>query len=143
MPYGYALYDFCLFPDSLLCRYPKGLIVAFQLKTLTSKTDENNGACHQSAGDVAHQEHVAPTSADEDNGNADNSLEDGCKVDAVNLSKQEETEVAGTENLENDNKNSAGDAAARTQKGGAIMREDLKEVFQKFGTVKVVKALFN
>lgn len=134
--------DSCAFPDSLLCRYPKGLIIAFQLKTLSSKTDESNGACHQSNGDVAHQEHVAPTSAGEDNGNADNSLEDGCKEDAVNLPKQEETEVAGSDNLEND-KNSAGDAAACTQKGDAIMREDLKEVFQKFGTVKVVKALFN
>lgn len=135
--------DFLPFPDYPLCRYPNGLIVTFQLKTLTSKTDKNNGACHQNGGDVTHEEHVAPTSADEDNGNADNSLEDGCIVDAVNLSKQEETEFAGVENLnlENGDKNSAGDTVARTQKGDAIMREDLKEVFQKFGTVQVVKSI--
>ncbi|MFS8002676.1 putative lupus La protein [Helianthus anomalus] len=101
--------------------YPKGLLVAFKLKSATSENDA-----------VKKPESVAEESVD-------------VKASAENDEKNTEAKkVSSSENEEEDDKN---EKKTEIKKMSAdmykddkdvVLREDLKSVFQKFGTVKYI-----
>ncbi|KMZ74317.1 RNA-binding La domain-containing protein [Zostera marina] len=97
------------------CSYPKGLILGFKLKKVSS------------------EDHVNKTVQPKDD--ASDGVEEIC--DDVVVQKTESI------NVENSNESSKPDGAADEKKDTEsqeeiVKREDLKEIFQKFGTVKFI-----
>lgn len=103
--------------------YPKGLIVAFKLKSISSEDAGKTDTVESATQDVKSS-----------------SESEGLKNDEV------KTETKNESSLENEEDNKNNEIKTETKTTSAdmykddknvVLREDLKSVFQKFGTVKV------
>ncbi|KAJ1396393.1 Winged helix-like DNA-binding domain superfamily [Sesbania bispinosa] len=118
--------------------YPKGLIIAFKLKSISDEVPSEKNAVDQQANDNS-----AVSKTDEKNPTEITSGEGGQKIsenvenDGENNELKEEKETEGEEkSRETDEKFSA--AASYKDNMDVVLREDLKDVFEKFGTVKYI-----
>ncbi|XVF48523.1 hypothetical protein PTKIN_Ptkin03bG0197500 [Pterospermum kingtungense] len=103
-------------------KYPKGLLVAFTLKSISAGDSAEKNGSDELAKDGATDRSEQNT-AESDNQNqekVDNKMDTESHVEKV-----EEKEHKSTASAYKDDMN-------------VVMREDLKDVFQKFGTVKYV-----
>lgn len=146
------------------CSYPKGLIVAFTLKSTSSGNSAEENESHGVAADK--------TECKTDEGLEDSSKNDPEKTEQIeetNLSKDEEIKKsADDKNGEAEEKNDTGNersleveeqcmdgtvdeqeeaeekptALKSRNNMNVVSREDLKAVFQKFGSVKVSHSFF-
>ncbi|KAL9250467.1 La protein 1-like protein [Drosera capensis] len=144
--------------DSEEADYPKGLVVAFTLKKKQSGAKENGS--HQSTKPDAHSskpdggECEAVTSPGSDNvsGN-DNGLDEVAEEDMKQKVNVESGPECDVEEAKDDKKSSEAidvkdggkpaqkekpTAAACKNDANVVLREDLKAIFEKFGTVKYV-----
>ena len=126
--------------------YPKGLIVAFKLKSIqpegsteengTDKVQASDGNVNEGDGKKASENDNEGKSADVEEGNGgkvdeDHTEETDGKAAADAIPEGEVKVTKGSSAESGDKKNvSANDK-------NVVTREDLKEIFQKFGTVKV------
>lgn len=109
--------------------YPKGLIVAFTLKSKSSGNEKQNGA-EKPVSEVDGSkidEGVDKTSESDKNG-ADKTVEENEEKDAQETPESEAKEVKDGEESKNGSEKPAID----------ISREDLKPIFERFGTVKFI-----
>lgn len=97
--------------------YPKGLLIAFKLKSISDQVPLDQNNIDQQANDS----NVVKDNADNDKEN--NGVSEGKDTEGEEKSK------------ETDGKNYA---AAYKDNNDVVSREDLKGVFEKFGPVKVV-----
>lgn len=114
-------------------RYPKGLVVAFALKNISGgDSAEKNGSDEPAKDGATEKNEEKTTENDEDNKD---------KVDDKQPVSGDETEnkspVQKDEGTEHKNTSVFKDDI------NVVLREDLKEAFQKFGTVKVDISLFS
>lgn len=138
--------------------YPKGLIVAFTLKSASEASADKNGAG------------TAPTDAgtktDEEKESSENATE-GIEKEAENVKNNEgkTEEKNGSDDKEKDGGDGEKSLEASAEKGeekknkpdqkeeksaidtyknnmDVVLREDLKRVFQRFGNVKVIMVYF-
>lgn len=123
--------------------YPKGLIVAFKLKsTSDGSCAEGNGA-----NDPVSDSENAIEESKEITEDVCNDIKDETipkeNVDGKNHKESEGKETGNGEKssespiAESEEKEKKTNAAAYKDDKNVVMREDLKSVFQKFGTVKV------
>ncbi|KAL0394059.1 UNVERIFIED_CONTAM: La protein 1 [Sesamum latifolium] len=137
--------------------YPKGLIVAFKLKSISAEDSTTQNGNHESVSDDAD---VIKKDGEQDKTQV-NSEETGQDVadtttnNVENAGKDEEEEAAKTgaetesqepEDAEKspDNQDDQGSGEGKTNIASykdnkdVVLREDLKSIFQKFGTVKFI-----
>lgn len=144
--------------------YPKGLIVAFSLKSMADDVDsvKRNGN-HEPANDIISgrtdgdldpsvnaikETEQVPENVNKDNKSEEIPGENGDKEDGEKLAEKNELKSEGKE-TEDGEKPSDGPTVEGEENEGkstavmykdnmnVVLREDLKGVFQKFGTVKV------
>lgn len=126
--------------------YPKGLIVAFTLKNKSAGCSEEKNGSHKPANDSSNACKPDGEPDSSDNATAIESEQKASENESSGEGKVEEkTELDG----EDGDKSSDGSIEKVEEKEGktsidtykdnmdVVMREDLKSVFQKFGTVKV------
>ncbi|KAJ8446487.1 hypothetical protein Cgig2_028454 [Carnegiea gigantea] len=120
--------------------YPKGLLVAFTLKSKSSGGDKQNGA-DKPVSEV-EGETAANTSEDANklSGNGtDADVEGSEEKDAQETTGSEGNEVKDGEELsEGTNKKGPEEPVSEEKTAIDISREDLKPIFEKFGTVKYI-----
>lgn len=120
--------------------YPKGLLVAFTLKSKSSGGDKQNGA--EKPVSEVEGETAANTSEDADklSGNGtDANVEGSEEKDAQETAGSEGNEVKDGEELsEGTNKKGPEEPVSQEKTAIDISREDLKPIFEKFGTVKYI-----
>lgn len=120
--------------------YPKGLLVAFTLKSKSSGGDKQNGA--EKPVSEVEGEAAANTSEDADklSGNGtDANVEGSEEKDAQETTGSEGNEVKDGEELsEGTNKKGPEEPVSQEKTAIDISREDLKPIFEKFGTVKYI-----
>lgn len=120
--------------------YPKGLLVAFTLKSKSSGGDKQNGA--EKPVSEVEGETAANTSEDADklSGNGtDANVEGSEEKDAQETTGSEGNEVKDGEELsEGTNKKGPEEPVSQEKTAIDISREDLKPIFEKFGTVKYI-----
>ncbi|XWS72568.1 hypothetical protein CRYUN_Cryun02cG0051000 [Craigia yunnanensis] len=110
-------------------KYPKGLLVAFALKSISAgDSAEQNGSDELAKDGATGRSEQNTTENDNDNKEKIDdkhvSLSDGIDTKS-HIQKVEEKEHKSTASVYKDDMN-------------VVLREDLKDVFQKFGTVKYV-----
>ncbi|TKY58281.1 La protein 1 [Spatholobus suberectus] len=116
--------------------YPKGLLIAFKLKSISDEgpleqnnTDQQANDSNVSKTDQQNHSEIAAKESDQNiSENIDNDKEN------YGVSEGKETE-AEEKIKETDGKNSA---VAEKDSKGVVSREDLRGVFEKFGTVKYI-----
>ncbi|KAJ0964777.1 hypothetical protein J5N97_025915 [Dioscorea zingiberensis] len=126
--------------------YPKGLIVAFKLKSIPadSSTEENGKEKADDNVEVpeTETENVIASATNDGEPIISHSLEDAEKnveKDAnLQESEHKETNVSSLENEDEAKKGESEKDAATGDKDNVVTREDLKEIFKRFGTVKYV-----
>ncbi|KAB2045564.1 hypothetical protein ES319_D01G171000v1 [Gossypium barbadense] len=110
-------------------RYPKGLVVAFALKNISGGDSAEKNGSDEPAKDSATEKNVEKTiENDEDNKDKVDDKQPVSGDETENKSpvqKDEGTEHKNTASVFKDDMN-------------VVLREDLKEAFQKFGTVKYI-----
>ncbi|KHG17682.1 La [Gossypium arboreum] len=110
-------------------KYPKGLVVAFALKNISGGDAAEKNGSDEPAKDVATEKNEEKTAEnDEDNKDKVDDKQPVLGDETENKSsvqKDEGTEHKNTASVFKDDMN-------------VVLREDLKEAFQKFGTVKYV-----
>lgn len=127
--------------------YPKGLIVAFTLKNKSAGCSEEKNGSHKPANDSSNACKPDGEPDSSDNATAIESEQKASENESSGEGKVEEkTELDG----EDGDKSSDGSIEKVEEKEGktsidtykdnmdVVMREDLKSVFQKFGTVKFI-----
>ena len=109
-------------------RYPKGLLVAFALKSISAgDSAEQNGSDELAKDGATGRSEKKTTENDNDNKEKIDDkhvCSDGIDTES-HFQKVEEKEHKSTASVYKDDMN-------------VVLREDLKDVFQKFGTVKVL-----
>lgn len=128
--------------------YPKGVIVAFALKSIAVK--EANGD-HELSNNPAESvargsEHEMAENVNNDGGNLDENVENGSeekvgeKTSLESEGKESEDEEKASDiSIQKDaEKAEKPTEAAYRDNMDVVLREDLKSVFQKFGTVKYI-----
>ncbi|MED6110734.1 hypothetical protein PIB30_045595 [Stylosanthes scabra] len=124
--------------------YPKGLIIAFKLKSISDDFPSNQNAADQQANgngnahktDGTDPTQVAAGESDEKvSASADDDKEDNEEKEGKETENEEKESESKEKGQEIDEKNSL---AAYKDDKNVVLREDLKVVFQKFGTVKYV-----
>jgi hypothetical protein len=131
-----------------ICSYPKGLIVAFKLKKVTDDSAVNESETKLETSDSTEK----PSCQGPEEGTPETS---GTKEEKCSADMTEEKEVGASEATESGEK-CPGESLAESEKchnneslsgngknisGNAkspISREDLKEAFKKYGTVRVM-----
>ncbi|KAK8314536.1 hypothetical protein V6Z12_D01G178400 [Gossypium hirsutum] len=110
-------------------KYPKGLVVAFALKNISGGDSAEKNGSDEPAKDSATEKNVEKTiENDEDNKDKVDDKQPVSGDETENKSpvqKDEGTEHKNTASVFKDDMN-------------VVLREDLKEAFQKFGTVKYI-----
>lgn len=117
--------------------YPKGLLIAFKLKTISDEVPSEQNNPEQQTNDA---DDISKT--DQQNPSEIAAEESGKKISENDENDKENSEVSegkGTEgeekSKETDRKNSA---TPDKDNKFVVLRGDLKVVFEKFGTVKVI-----
>ncbi|XVE97547.1 hypothetical protein REPUB_Repub03eG0028700 [Reevesia pubescens] len=106
-------------------KYPKGLLVAFTLKSISAGDSAEQNGSDEVVKDGATESSEQKTTENEDD-NEEKIDESSDGVDTKNpIQKTEEKEHKSTASFYKDDMN-------------VVLREDLKDVFRKFGTVKYV-----
>lgn len=144
--------------------YPKGLIVAFTLKAISNEGSAGKGNNAEPADDNKNgseanvksdsketdskvTEHNVLDNVTDDDKNHENIIEESReKADVKPHLEGEEKEEDGEKSSQNDIRNEENEAAAGGKNAAVmykdeknvVLREDLKAVFQKFGTVKFI-----
>ncbi|KAK6927386.1 La-type HTH domain [Dillenia turbinata] len=147
--------------------FPKGLIVAFTLKSTSAKKSAEQNGTHEAANDdgvACTTEKAVEPAGDAAEVSEEKSLNDGnkgeikCtesteeKIDVVDSKNGSETDAEGTEDAEKPSDSSAEKGGEEEEKNAeqkskadyykdnkdVVLREDLKAVFKKFGTVKYI-----
>lgn len=155
---NYYYYSFCLLWSLKFgCSYPKGLIVAFKLKKTTidsvvqqDNTDEGNDSAMKlevsSSVEKLSGQGAESTLESDDGTKQEKSSDDMTKEKELNTGDATESEKCigdapvesdkhgDGEPLSRDGKSISGNVNVKNQ----ISREDLKEAFKKFGTVRVL-----
>ncbi|KAG2389968.1 La protein [Vigna angularis] len=117
--------------------YPKGLLIAFKLKTIsdevpseqnnpeqqTNDADDISKTDQQNPSEIAAEESGKKTSENDENDKENSEVSEGKGTEGEEKSK--ETDGKNSATLDKDNK-------------FVVSREDLKVVFEKFGTVKYI-----
>jgi len=123
--------------------YPKGLLVAFTLKSKSSGGDKQNGA--KKPVTEVEGETAANTSEDteklseNDKNGTDASVEGSEEKDAQETPGSKGKEVKDGEELsEGADKKGPEEPVSQEKTAIEVSREDLKPIFEKFGTVKVL-----
>lgn len=109
-------------------RYPKGLVVAFALKNIAGGDSAEKNGSDEPAKDGATKKNEEKTT--------ENDEDDKDKVDDKHLVSSDKTENKSPvqKDEETEHKNTA---SVFKDDMNVVLREDLKEAFKKFGTVKV------
>lgn len=115
-------------PCNVYNRYPKGLLVAFTLKNISA-----GDSAKQNGSDELVEEDDSTVKSEQKTTECDN--ENQAKADDKHVS----SDGKDTEKVEEKEHKST--ASAYKDDMNVVMREDLKDVFQKFGTVKVLLKL--
>lgn len=133
--------------------YPRGLIVAFKLKKISAEgATEQNGNHESAADDVntlksdeAKGDAVETADARDEQENMDENVEGGKEKDEENdgpdneLQTSSDVEKPGSaQKDERDSSEEKPSIASYKDNKDVVLREDLKSVFGKFGTVKFV-----
>ncbi|XP_022131859.1 la protein 1 [Momordica charantia] len=133
--------------------YPKGLIVAFTLKSVSSGTSDEENGSHNVATDITEckvdegldsskndsekTEQTAEANVSKD-GEISKSSEKNEEVDKNNDSGNEEKPELGEQSNEHEEAGEKPTAGASINNKNVVSREDLKVIFQKFGSVKYI-----
>lgn len=125
--------------------YPKGLIVAFTLKNLSGgdslEEDQNNDTVNAQKvdGEIHSSENAAEESELGEPGkvNQEKADEEGASEDKAEDTDDSEKPSEVT-HKKYENKEEKSTAAAYKNDENVVLREDLKEIFQKFGNVKFI-----
>ncbi|XP_024023853.1 la protein 1 [Morus notabilis] len=134
--------------------YPKGLIVAFAVKRMSGEGSEKQNGTHEPATHEPASDNTDAGRAGADLGSSDNATEETIQpskeeIPRENVDNGNDSESDGKETKEGEN--SSENPVAEKEENGerrtaadykddmdVVLREDLKAVFQKFGTVKFV-----
>ncbi|GAV91102.1 La domain-containing protein/RRM_3 domain-containing protein/RRM_6 domain-containing protein [Cephalotus follicularis] len=132
--------------------YPKGLIVAFTLKNTTSGVSTSRNVSHETANDSGN---VSKTNGELESSEkpAEESEEKALEIVNNNEERVDGLESKGMEPEEGENsseepikedeeKGAKSTAAAYKNDMNVVLREDLKDVLKKFGTVKFIDFKF-
>ncbi|XP_027356419.1 la protein 1-like [Abrus precatorius] len=117
--------------------YPKGLIIAFKLKSISDEVpSERNGVDQQTNGNSVVPKTDEKNPSEIISGESDQKVSENVDNDEENnvMKEGKKTEGEG-KSQEADKKFSA---AAYKNNMDVVLREDLKDVFEKFGTVKYI-----
>ncbi|KAM0933663.1 putative lupus La protein [Dioscorea sansibarensis] len=126
--------------------YPKGLIVAFKLKSIPGEgsTEENDQEKSNDSVEVPEMEteNVTASATDECEPMTSHSSEDAGKNvendDNLQDSENKTTNDSSTKNEDEVGKGENKKRSTTVNKENIVTREDLKEIFNRFGTVKFV-----
>lgn len=117
--------------------YPKGLIIAFKLKSISDEVPSEQNGVDQQANDNA-----VVSKTDEKIPSEITSEKNDQKVSENADNDEENNEIKDGKNTQDEEKNPKADeklsAAACKDNMDVVLREDLKRVFEKFGAVKVL-----
>ncbi|KAB1204397.1 La protein 1 [Morella rubra] len=115
--------------------YPKGLIIAFALKKIVNAT-EQDGTDDAANGENVNKDEEAPgDNVDKDN-KEKNDTNNGLGSEEKETEDEERSPEGPTEM--GDEKEERVTAAAYVDDMNVVLREDLKAVFKKYGTVKFI-----
>lgn len=128
--------------------YPKGLIVAFAVKRISGEGSEKQNGTHEPASDKTDAGRAGADLGSSDNATEETIQPSKEEIPRENVDNGNDSESDGKETKEGEN--SSENPVAEKEENGerrtaadykddmdVVLREDLKAVFQKFGTVKV------